>query len=179
MSLIGSWDQHKKGIQCAPCFRLLSVAGYQKSERTGRGEELPFVCILSQNIFNEKMYVVIWFFMVFLAIVSVMQLSLRILTIFFPSIQRAYVIWETGTVRGLSKRSKSAILHSTIDKIIANIDHVGDWFVLCQLGSNVTNYFYRDFLFTLRSVLIKDGNADEGSLLIDIKSGQENHESNE
>ena len=49
----------------------------------GGGQDLNGMCVLSQNIINEKMYFVLWFWMVFLIMLFPICIVYRVLTICF------------------------------------------------------------------------------------------------
>ena len=50
------------------------------------------ICVLSQNIINEKMYLAIWFWLVLLIIISPLCIFYRIMTLFFDGFRTALLI---------------------------------------------------------------------------------------
>ena len=52
-----------------------------KSAVTGGVEEINGMCILSQNIINEKIYLALWFWFMILFVIVGLQLVLRLATI--------------------------------------------------------------------------------------------------
>jgi hypothetical protein len=105
------------------------------------------LCILSQNIINEKMYLFIWFWLVMLIFVSVPYFMFRICTIFFDYVRYALIISKCG-------RTNDPDVPKAIRYIMKDA-YVGDWFVLHQLSKNVNTYFFREFVKELR-VEMKD-----------------------
>ena len=58
----------------------------------GGEQHLNGLCVLSQNIINEKMYLAIWFWMVFLINLTPFCMIYRILTIFFDGFRNALLM---------------------------------------------------------------------------------------
>lgn len=50
------------------------------------------LCILSQNIINEKMYLVIWIWLVLLMLISLPYIFFRISTMFFENVRFALIM---------------------------------------------------------------------------------------
>ncbi len=93
------------------------------------------ICILTQNIINEKVYLIIWFYLAFLCLVSVIYVCYRLCTMFFDQLRFALIY--------------SKIHHKYDDDVKKSLRfvlsrcYIGDWFVLFQLSKNVNMYFYR------------------------------------
>ena len=60
---------------------------------SGREQWHNGLCILSQNIINEKMYLALWFYLVFCLCSAVIFLFYRICTLFFAPM-RFYLIYS-------------------------------------------------------------------------------------
>ena len=54
------------------------------------------ICVLSQNILNEKMYLAMWFWLVFVIIVSPLCIIYRIMTLFFDGFRTGLLISKYG-----------------------------------------------------------------------------------
>ena len=67
---------------------------------------LPFYCI--QNIINEKMYLAMWFWFVFMIIINTIHTFYRVATIFFDKL-RFYQIFKTVSVSDLLKNFHDSI----------------------------------------------------------------------
>ena len=62
-------------------FPKVTKCSFQKYGPSGTMEEFDGLCILPLNIINEKIYVLLWFWFVFLITISAIQLIWRILSI--------------------------------------------------------------------------------------------------
>nr|ACO15419.1 Innexin inx2 [Caligus clemensi] len=95
-------------------------------------------CVLSQNIINEKVYLVLWFWLVFVMVLSIVNLLYRVCTICFDDL-RVFLIKKRIYTRNNSDWMDS--LEYVMSKC-----YIGDWFVLCQLRKNVNRFFFREFV---------------------------------
>merc|ERR1719350_528741 len=96
------------------------------------------LCVLTQNIINEKIYLVLWFWYAFLGPLSVLFVFYRLFTIFFGGI-RFSLIYRTV------RRKYDDDICKSLDYVLAK-SQIGDWFVLYQLSKNCNPYFYREFI---------------------------------
>jgi len=105
----------------------------------GGGEQMHNgLCVLTQNIINEKIYLVLWWWYAFLAPITVFFIGYRIITIFF-----------SGVRFGLLYRTVRRKYDDDIRKCLQYVNnkcYIGDWFVLYQLAKNCNPYFYREFI---------------------------------
>jgi len=109
----------------------------------GSGQSHNGLCVLSQNIINEKMYLAIWFWLVFLIIISIPLIMFRLCTILFDYFRFALLASAAGPTNDAEVRKSI--------KAVMTKCYVGDWFVLNQLSKNVTPYFFRSFVKELRA----------------------------
>jgi len=96
------------------------------------------LCVLTQNIINEKIYLVLWFWYAFLAPASILFMAYRIITIFFGGVRFA-LIYRTVRKKGDPEIRKCL-------QFVLTKAYIGDWFVLYQLSKNCNPYFYREFI---------------------------------
>ena len=102
---------------------------------TGAIDERSIICILGQNVMNQKIYLVLWFWFMVLFSVSGCMIVYRSLTFGIPSFQRM-------TIQSFIKsRDDRAVQALKLD-----YEHIGNWFVLGQIGRNSTPYNFRTFL---------------------------------
>ncbi|XP_048510259.1 innexin inx2-like [Athalia rosae] len=83
------------------------------------------LCILPLNVVNEKIFVFIWFWLVFLAIVSGLAVIYRII-VFSQPWARVYLL--RATVQFISRSKAETVVQSF---------GIGDWFLLHQLSHNL------------------------------------------
>jgi len=116
---------------------------------TGAGEQrLNSLCVLSLNIINEKVYLVLWFWLFGLTILTSLHLVFRILLITVPPLRFSLLL--------LRSRCFSPSDLSTCKNVLAHC-YLGDWFVLYQLSKNSNTYFFRYLLRHLeKSFVSKD-----------------------
>jgi len=122
----------------------------------GTGVPVTGICILAQNIINEKVYLFLWFWFVFLFVMVSAQLLFEIAVVAIPAFRIWVTAQQTGTYTG---QMKSYLQFHC---------NVGDWFLLYQIGKN-TN---KDFFYNLIDKLsLEDqnpkGNGDIEKLLGD------------
>lgn len=95
------------------------------------------ICILSQNIINEKVYLFLWFWFVFLYVCVLIQLLFECVTLFLPAFRGVIIAQYTGTYTGKMKR------------YLQHKCNVGDWFVLYQIGKNTNRTFFYNLIESL------------------------------
>jgi innexin len=88
------------------------------------------LCILSLNIINEKVYLVMWFWLMFLVPVTTLNIFYRIVVIGVPG-ARSYVLW-----RGSRSGKWNDVAH------VATCMPIGDWFLLRQISKNVDEHSF-------------------------------------
>ncbi|CAH3833891.1 innexin inx2-like [Pieris brassicae] len=95
------------------------------------------LCVLPLNIVNEKIFVILWFWLIFLAAMSIAAVIFRILVLSMPPL-RIYLIM--GQVR--------CVKHRVVSKIVKRFSF-GDWFLLYMLGKNMNPIVYKDLIIEL------------------------------
>jgi len=96
------------------------------------------LCVLTQNIINEKMYLLLWFWYAFLIIFSIGFVFYRVTTLFFENIR-------FGLIYKSIRHRYDTDVHTSL-KYVLSKGQIGDWFVLYQLCKNCNRYFYREFI---------------------------------
>ena len=96
------------------------------------------LCILSQNVINEKIYLGLWFWFVFLAAIGSIQMLYEVIIIALPVIRLQLTLLTMGSTRK-GKDGKDII------RFFDSCDFA-DWFFLNQIGKNTEKKFYREFI---------------------------------
>ena len=94
-------------------------------------------CILSQNIINEKIYLIMWFWMVILFGTSTLILMYRCGTIIFPSLRDYELLYR-------ARKGESAEIQE-----LKRYLSVSQWFILCQIGRNTQSSDFNQLLSSL------------------------------
>jgi hypothetical protein len=100
-------------------------------------ESRHFMCILSINILNEKVYIFLWFWFYFLAIMSTLVIIYRVIIIFNS---RARVNAISSHCRNANKQELESVLRHC---------RVGDWFVINLLSKNLDSFNFKDLIHDL------------------------------
>lgn len=95
------------------------------------------LCVLPLNIVNEKIFVILWFWLIALAFMSILAVLFRILLLTAPPL-RALMI--SGQLRYVKR--------NVISRIVKRFSY-GDWFILYLLGKNMNPVLYKDLIIEL------------------------------
>merc|ERR1712062_546459 len=107
---------------------------------TGGGESnTNHLCILSQNVINEKIYLGLWFWFVFSAAIGSIQMLYEVIIIALPVIRLQLTLLTMGSTGKGKKDGKDII------RFFDSCDFA-DWFFLNQIGKNTEKKFYREFI---------------------------------
>jgi len=116
-------------------FPKVAKCTFNKYGPSGTIENYDGLCILSLNIINEKIYILLWFWFVFLSTVSAIQLVWRVFSII------------SGRMREFILRGQSRLLAGPDDiSVCCNQMSMGDWFILLQIGNNIDSHIYADLI---------------------------------
>jgi len=116
------------------------------------------LCILGQNMINQKIYLVIWAWFIVLFIASGCMIVFRILCTALPLL-RKIIVQSYTTGKGIEK-----IAYVRTDSPTYDFGHIGHWFLLTQIGKNSSPHLFTNFLKELS--LRKTVNVDHESLEI-------------
>merc|ERR1712110_851571 len=119
-------------------------------------------CVLGQNVFNENIFLIYWWWFMVLFFVSASVIVNRIRS--FSSSNRKRTLaqkWRKSDLASFNwiycKNNDKYQGESTLEKEewdileehFLDIDHIGDWYMLKQLGENVDSYYFRLFVKAL------------------------------
>ena len=83
-----------------PCKIRFSLIQFQTSctfnkYGSGGGKEIKNgICILSQNIINQKIYLALWFWYIFVLLIGVVQLVFEAVVIAVPAFRNLLITWN-------------------------------------------------------------------------------------
>ena len=102
---------------------------------TGELDKRNNICILGQNLMNQKMFLVIWIWFMVLFAGTACMILYRLVTLFSED-------GQTYTIQYYAKsEDKEAVI-----KIKLGLSFIGNWFLLTQIGRNSDPYRFREFL---------------------------------
>ncbi|XP_076303838.1 innexin family member shaking B isoform X1 [Lasioglossum baleicum] len=134
-------DQEDRVDPMIYVFPRMTKCTFHKFGVSGEVERHDAVCILPLNVVNEKIYVFLWFWFLFLGFLSFMTVLYRILIIFSPR-TRVYLL-----------RLRFRLVRREAIETIVRRSKVGDWFLLYMLGENLDTVIYRDVMHELANKL--------------------------
>jgi len=118
----------------AKIFPTVSKCNFKAFGSSGSVEKFDTMCILAVNIFNQKIYILLWFWMIILAVITGIWLIYRLATIFLPPF-RFWLLKVRAQMAGYENLNR-----------IQQHCHLGDWFLLHQLGRVLEPSSYAEFL---------------------------------
>lgn len=124
-------------------FPKVAKCTFRKHGPSGTIQNYDGLCVLPINIINEKIYVFLWFWFVFLAVVTAMTLVYRLLTLFSKSARR----------NALRARAQMLVDSALVNRIIDRVRH-SDWFFLTLLGANIDPHIFSQLLIQLDKHLV-------------------------
>ena len=115
----------------------------------GGGSTDNGICILSQNIINEKIYLFLWFWFFLLFVASGIQLIYEI------------AILSMGAFRSwLLEQQFDGTDDQQMKDFVQNLG-LGDWFVLHQIGKNTNEEFFYKLIRNLSGSKANDVEAQK------------------
>merc|ERR1712055_610621 len=120
-------------------FPKVAKCNFQKYGPSGSLQKHDALCVLPLNIINEKIYIFLYFWFVFLAAVSGIWLVYRVLTMVSHDM-RVNVIYaraDRQVDKGIISACLSKVEHSGVEKL-------GDFLLLYQITKNVNPLIVKD-----------------------------------
>jgi len=121
-------------------FPKVTKCTFHKYGGSGTVETYDGLCVLPLNIFNEKIYIFLWFWFIGLALVSGFGIVYRIATLF-------------RSFRQVLLRTRCRLASQEDIEAVARKCDIGDWFLLYQLAKNMDPLIFRDFITELSQKL--------------------------
>jgi len=123
-------------------FPKVAVCNYQRYGRGGGQETKNSICILSLNIINDKIFIVLWVWHCTLLLAGAIRLTTR----FFQVSCSCVRCFLMKMAMGQYLRNNKHIRH--IEHYVTHCS-IGDWFVLYQMNKSMNKRFFAEFLALL------------------------------
>ncbi|GAB6020612.1 hypothetical protein CHUAL_003287 [Chamberlinius hualienensis] len=130
-------DQEDRVDPMIRVFPRVTKCTFHQYGPSGDVQKHDAICVLPLNIVNEKIYVFLWFWFVFMAIISGLCLVFRAIVVIFPKVRHQLL------------RMRSRLVQRDYVEIVVMKAQLGDWFVLDLLGKNMDGMIYRELLMDL------------------------------
>lgn len=134
-------DQEDRADPMIQIFPRMTKCTFYKYGVSGEIERHDAICILPLNVFNEKIYVFLWFWFIGLTFLTAGTLIYRMIIILSP---RMRMYWLRFRFRLIRKED--------LDLIVKK-GKMGDWFLFCMLGENIDSMIFRDIIHELATKL--------------------------
>ena len=69
-------------------FPKMTKCIFHKYGGSGTIQRFDALCVLSMNILNEKIYIFLWFWLIILAVITAINLVIRISSFFIPNVRQ-------------------------------------------------------------------------------------------
>merc|ERR1712008_80289 len=125
------------------------------------GTDKHGLCILSQNIVNEKIYLFLWFWFVFMFVAWAIQFIFEMAILAMKQFRSWLIEQQSGSFEDDGEMKK-----------FVESCNLGDWFLLYQIGKNTNDEFFHKLIENLTAAAAATADVvEESALLIDIESG--------
>ena len=118
-------------------FPRVTKCTFHKFGPSGSINRHDSMCVLSQNIINEKTYIFLWFWFIIMAIL------LSALVVY-----RAAIL-AVPRIRPLILHGRNRFIPAEVIQVISNKLQIGDWWILYMLGRNLEPIVYREVVTEL------------------------------
>lgn len=115
-------------------FPTITKCTFYKYGASGTQENYEGLCILTENVINERIYIFLWFWFYVLAIISGIVVLYRIALLAFPALRLS--ILRACSFMNLSEDVQ--LVHEQLQ--------IGDWFLLHGLWKNMNPMIYKELV---------------------------------
>lgn len=127
-------DQEDRIDPMVYVFPRMTKCTFHKFGTSGEVEKHDALCILPLNIFNEKIYIFLWFWMLILGGLTFLVVIYRVMIIF------------SGTLRTYLMKIRYRRVKTECIEVIMEKTMVGDWFLMYLLGQNIDQVIFKDVM---------------------------------
>ena len=124
-------------------FPKVAKCTFRRMGPSGTVQNYDGLCVLPINIFNEKIYIFLWFWFLILAVVTGFGMVYRAMTLFSPSVR-------SSTLR---TRSKFLLTQNVCDRVVSKLRQ-GDWFFLSLVGANLDPHVFTRLVLQLDKLMV-------------------------
>ncbi|CAG2164367.1 unnamed protein product [Oppiella nova] len=140
-------DQEKRVDPMIATFPRMTKCTFHQYGPSGDVQRHDALCILRLNILNEKMYIFLWFWFLFLAAISGLVVLYRLIIIFVPAF------------RYLVLRSRARMTDPNHLKLVMEVSKIGDWFLLYLLCKNIDRQNFKELIQEYTKEIVDDGSG--------------------
>lgn len=130
-------DQEQRFDPMIYVFPRVTKCTFHKFGSSGTISRHDSMCVLSQNIINEKTYIFLWFWFIIMATLLSLLVVYRAILLAVPR------------VRPLILHSRNRFVPSDVINGLSNKLELGDWWILYMLGRNLEPLVYREVVSEL------------------------------
>ncbi|KAK4311264.1 hypothetical protein Pmani_017223 [Petrolisthes manimaculis] len=127
-------DEYERSDPMVMAFPRMTKCDFHTFGPSGTLQLKDALCVLPQNILNEKVFITMWFWFVLLASITALQVVWRVVVAVSPIVR----------VRLLEVRGKISASPS-LEMGIRHL-HLGDYFLIDILGRNLDAFNFKDIL---------------------------------
>ncbi|XP_014222246.1 innexin inx7-like [Trichogramma pretiosum] len=128
-----------KGDALDRVFPKVTKCTFHKFGASGTVQKHDAMCVMALNIINEKIYIFLWYWFNFLAVLTVLGLVYRLFTFLLHGRSKAFNKWVFRLACPGSSDA-SAILEVTQNT------NFGDWLFLYYIAKNVENIVFKEII---------------------------------
>ncbi|CAG2164365.1 unnamed protein product [Oppiella nova] len=141
-------DQENRVDPMIQVFPRMTKCTFRQYGSSGDVQKHDALCILPLNIVNEKIYIILWFWFIILAVITGITIVYRLLIIFFPAL------------RYLTLRSQARLTDANHLRLVMEVSKIGDWFLLSLLCRNIDGQHYRELIQEFSKAITEDGSGE-------------------
>jgi len=125
----------------AKVFPKVTKCTFHKYGTSGTVEKSDGLCVLPLNIINEKIFIFVWFWLIFVAVVSGMFIIYRIFVLAGAQMRTALITYHGG------KSCKRSDVETILEPPSMNyLERLGDWFLLHLICKNLNVLLVNDLI---------------------------------
>jgi len=130
-------DPKERGDPMSRIFPKVTKCTFEKYGTSGTIQKFDGLCLLPLNVVNEKIYVFLWFWFLFIAVLSSFNLVYRTAVVISSKFRLLLLRRESR----LSPRNELITINEKFK--------IGDWFILYQIGKNCDAGIFKDIVTNL------------------------------